>query len=647
MIIEATLRVLKSSTAGPTNSGEVVWALRERDAPLLFFDDVPEGLAVGERIVEWCDEVPDLRVLATSRARLDVPGAKVVRLAPLPTDDCLRLFENVAQHRSSDFVLDDENRPVVEELVERLERLPLAVELAAGLVSVLSPLQIVERLGGGFELLEQSSRRTERTSLQGAIEAAWSTLSPSECRVLEACAVFEGEFSLEAFEALIDELPGELSAIPIAHRLIDRSLVERTSHGESGENPRLRLLEPIRLFAENALAERGNRDRLMGRLTEYYVDGFDIWRRHKFDPPCTEYVRRVERDFENLERVYEWSLHDEPERGAHLACVLAERDNYRREFTVAVRRLERALEGASLQEMPALEAKIRMDRALNRLICGEFRGSDESIRRAIELAQSTDSRQLLCCGHLTAGLIGLVSDSGDARASLQRGRKLAEREGYEFLTIAFRYRLAKAALRLEEYKRAERHLQRALQLLEQWNAPAMTARVRRTYGTLVDRLGEHREARKHYREAISLFDESDHGRTATLAWERLAQVNVQTGNLERAAQQFRRAIQNLRREGKKFGVLGVTIEYGAILGAMGEHLEARRALYDVREQTENEDNRYLGVSTRAAAGVFLAISYGLEGRIREAVDELAPAAERSVCHSVVPLTRRANASPSS
>ncbi|MEU0879422.1 LuxR C-terminal-related transcriptional regulator [Lentzea sp. NPDC005914] len=211
-----------------------------------------------EHVLEDCAELvqrhPALRVLATSREPLNVPGEQAYRLTPLEPHEAARLFCDRALAVDSEF---DESADLLDTVCERLDRLPLALELAARLVRVLTLEEIAARLGNRFTVLTTGPRDAEahHRSLHAAIDRSYQVLTETERAALRTFSLLPGGISEELADAVMPH------GWEIAKSLNARSLLE------SGE--RLTMLESVRLFAFDALLQHDSiavRDRLLDVL---------------------------------------------------------------------------------------------------------------------------------------------------------------------------------------------------------------------------------------------------------------------------------------------------------------------------------------------------------------------------------------------
>ncbi|MFD9504957.1 ATP-binding protein [Streptomyces sp. NPDC060035] len=232
---------------------------RSRNRPFLLVLDncehvIDAAAALAETLLTRC---PRLRILATSREPLGVPGEAVRPVDPLPPHPAHRLFAERARAVRPDFGLDEETEgkaaedsQVVAEICRRLDGLPLAIELAAARLRLLTPRQIAERLDDRFRLLTSGSRTVlpRQQTLRAVVDWSWDLLSQDERTVLRQISVFAGGWDLAAAEA-VTRSPDAASLIGA---LVDKSLVVATPT-DAGEM-RYRLLETIHEYASERAA---------------------------------------------------------------------------------------------------------------------------------------------------------------------------------------------------------------------------------------------------------------------------------------------------------------------------------------------------------------------------------------------------------
>jgi non-specific serine/threonine protein kinase len=220
--------------------------------------------------------VPNVRVIATSREALGVPGEVIWRIPTLSVPDPrtsvikskeaagryegVRLFVDRAQATQPSFQLTDKNAAAVAHICHRLDGIPLAIELAAVRVKVLPVEQILARLQDRFALLTGGSRTAlpRQQTLRATVDWSYDLLSEPERKLLNRVSAFAGGFTLEAAESVCawDGLES-FDVLDLLSPLIDKSLVVPN---ESGESSRYTLLETIREYASERLKETGESD---------------------------------------------------------------------------------------------------------------------------------------------------------------------------------------------------------------------------------------------------------------------------------------------------------------------------------------------------------------------------------------------------
>ena len=246
----------------------------------------------GEHVVVACADLvgglvsrcPQLHVLATSRVPLAVEGEATFEVPPLPvpeddagsasavaTVDAARLFEVRARQVAAEFRIDDDNAAAVAEICRRLDGIPLAIELAAARVRVLAPIQIAAGLSDRFGLLTSGARGApaRQRTLEASLVWSYELLDEVQRVALARLSVFAGSFELDAAEAVMvgDGIDGG-EVLDVVAGLVERSMVQVV---EREGRARYRLLETIRVFARQRLADLDDPARVRGRHLAFYV----------------------------------------------------------------------------------------------------------------------------------------------------------------------------------------------------------------------------------------------------------------------------------------------------------------------------------------------------------------------------------------
>ncbi|GGW31271.1 BTAD domain-containing putative transcriptional regulator [Streptomyces caelestis] len=249
---------------------------------------------LAEELLERC---PGLTVLATSREPLGVPGELLRPVEPLPEPVALRLLADRGAAARPGFRIEDDPEACAE-ICRRLDGLPLAIELAAARLRMLTPRQIADRLDDRFRLLTSGSRTVlpRQQTLRAVVDWSWDLLDEDERDVLRRLSVFAGGCDLPAAEAVCGPV-----ALEALGSLVDRSLVVATPPGEAGDGEmRYRLLETVAEYAAERLDESGQRDGAERAHLTYYRELARTTDPLLRGPDQLAAIQRLEREHENL-----------------------------------------------------------------------------------------------------------------------------------------------------------------------------------------------------------------------------------------------------------------------------------------------------------------------------------------------------------
>jgi predicted ATPase/DNA-binding CsgD family transcriptional regulator len=345
-----------------------------------------------EHVVESCADVadvvlttsPSVRILATSREPLGVYGETVWSLDPLEPEEAFRLFVERARQRRPDFMPGAEVEATIVELCERVDRLPLAIELAAARVSAMSPSEILSgleselgELGGG----RRGSPAHHRT-VRAAVEWSHRLLDPTEQTALRSLAVFAGGFDPSAAKEVAPGLSSEMLT-----RLVDKSLVAVSESSRGGT--RYRLLETVRQYALEQLAEAGELEAARERHFRHFCglagevpDGWPSTRAERI-------VNELHDDYENVRAALEWAAAADPCAGVRLLAgasdlfmMLGQADGHRLATVLLERCANRDQHRAQVQITAGVLAMMLTDAEAAKRVLAEARSLGAELRQA-------------------------------------------------------------------------------------------------------------------------------------------------------------------------------------------------------------------------------------------------------------------------
>ncbi|HEX6874991.1 MAG TPA: LuxR C-terminal-related transcriptional regulator, partial [Nocardioidaceae bacterium] len=295
---------------GAAGADDVAAAVADR-AGLLVLDGCEAMLdAAVELVAVLLTRAPRLRVLATSQRQLGVTGEVVMPVGPLADDEAQALFAARAAAVLPSFRLTEDNAAAVAGLCTALEGVPLAVELAAARIPVLSPQGILERLSDRQRLLAKGARGAppRQRSLRASLEASNELCTPDEQLLWARLSVFTGGFPLEAAEVVCagDGIDGA-DVLDLVDGLLEKSVLVREDDGAS--YVRFRMLESLREYAaEHLTAEQQQAGR--DRHLEWYANLVSAATDASFGPEQAEWYRTLRREHGNLREALRHAVGD-------------------------------------------------------------------------------------------------------------------------------------------------------------------------------------------------------------------------------------------------------------------------------------------------------------------------------------------------
>ena len=250
-------------------------AMAGQGAALFIFDNCEQAVADAALAMStWLQHAPEAVFLVTTREPLNIQGEHIFPLAPLPELDGVDLFVARARAAGAPWPDNQENRTVIRQLVTKLDGLPLAIELAAARSRMMSPTQMLTRLNDRFSVLRGGRRDqpARQQTLERLIDWSWQLLTPWEQSALMQLSVFQGGFTVQAAEAVLDlsVWPEAGWVMDVVGSLLDKSLVYAT---DEGQHARFNLLVSVSDFAQKRWADTDHSgvSSVQNRHAEYFA----------------------------------------------------------------------------------------------------------------------------------------------------------------------------------------------------------------------------------------------------------------------------------------------------------------------------------------------------------------------------------------
>jgi predicted ATPase/DNA-binding SARP family transcriptional activator len=520
---------------------------------LLLLDNFEQVLDAAPLLSGLSAAAPQLALLVTSRAPLGIPEERQYPVPPLGTRESARLFVDRARVARVDFELTDQNADAVAELCQRLDGLPLALELAAARVKVLAPDAMLERLGRRLDLLQArpGSRLPERhRTMRAAIDWSVELLSDAERELFTSLAVFVGGFTLEAADAVADR--SGLDVVDALEALLDSSLlrIERMA----GDHPRFGMLESVRDYALELLDARGDADAVRRRHAVFYVPLVEEAEPALFERDQLSWVKRLDAERENLRASMTWAAESgETEVGLRIASALWVYWLWRGHGREGRERLERLLAGGSGSDSVRALAHARIaSLALHE-------GDHEAVRRHLEISlpvfrRAGDDR--LVAGYLPVlGTSAIEQGDIDGALALTReGLDVARRCGDPYKEANAYFNLGLALGWSGDLDAAERALEECVRGARRLGNVRSTGNWLRSLGTVWLARGEYEKARPYIEESLAVARSVGDPRSVAHCLTHLALLAMDRNEHEAARELVAESIALARKIGERWGI---------------------------------------------------------------------------------------------
>jgi predicted ATPase/transcriptional regulator with XRE-family HTH domain len=590
----------------------VAWVdLAPLDEPGLVAHAVAAALGMGEN---GESPLPELlaRAVADRHLLLVVDNCEhLLPAMPLLGTLLVRLFIERAAAVRPGFALTTDNAAAVAAICQRLEGLPLALELAAAWVKVLSPQALLMRLAQRLPLLTGGTRDTpaRQQTMLDAIRWSYDLLSDAEQRLFRCLAIFAGSFTLEAAESVSDERRqgGEMTSdtLGLILALLDQSLLRLAESSVGDNEARFVMLETVREFATDRLADAGETAAVRHAHMEFYLAFAERADAELIGPAQGAWLERLEAEHNNLRAALASALTDGE---THLSG--GESSPWQEGIPLPAGRGsgEGQREGGrGLEE--ERETALRLAAALGRFwrMRGHPQEGSTWLDRA--LAQSDESPTAARAKALEgAGRLAHDQDDPDRAGELYEAalviwRALGDRRGQARLLDD----LGNIAHDRGDFARAVSLHEQALALAREAGDRRGAARAFNNLGMVALYQSQDERAGQLYQEALALLRELGDDYGINIVLNNLGIVAIRRGELDEAAALYDECLSGCRRLGDQRGVGGALANLGEVRQRQGDLVQAE-ALYEEARQIllDLGDNRAAAAAFHGLAGVALA-----------------------------------------
>ncbi len=558
---------------------------------LLVLDNFEQVLPAAPLVTSLLTECPTLTLMVTSRATLRVYGERDVVVPPLALPDrapdslgrpaverigdaeAVRLFVARATAAQHDFTLTPANAVAVGTICERLDGLPLAIELAAARSKLLPPASLLERLDHRLSLLTEGAvgQPARLQSLREAIAWSHDLLSPEEQALFRRLAVFAGGFTLEAAEAVgygEEESPHASTPLALVAVLLDRSLLRRS---DDGEEPRFGMLETIREFALEQLAAAGEEAALRRRHAAFYLALAERSEPALYGPDQAAGFAALTRDHANLRAALTWLLETgDAATGLRLAVALGRFWHVGGYLGERQRWLTDSLAwcGDAPAALRAKALRLLGDGALD---TGDLAAARTFYQRSLNLAREADDAPDV--GEALMGLGGVAQEQGDlAAAEAYFADSLALREGAgdRWGAAVARFNLANVLAERGDSPAARSLIEGGLAICREIGYPQGIGRALHELGKMDERQGDFAAAARRYEESLARWRPVGYRSGTAEATGSLGWLALGRGDHGAAAAHFAESLALWREMESTPGIAASLEGHAAVAAARGQ-----------------------------------------------------------------------------
>ena len=564
-----------------------------------------------ERLLAGC---PSLQVLATSREALGVLGEAAyavpsmslperlggeaqLDLAAVASYESVRLFVERATTTLPSFRLDQTTAAPVVEICRRLDGIPLALELAAARVNVLSATEIAEGLGDRFRLLT-GGRRTavpRQQTLLALIDWSWDLLAQTDQQLVRRLSVFAGGWTLDAAAAVVGD-QSDAAAGPTAAarldtldglgRLVDRSLVVAV-HGEA---TRYGMLETIRQYANDKLVAASEAADLRARHVARYRGLALDAAGGLLGPDMLLWLGRIEAELDNLRAALDWAFETDPQTALEMSVALVSYWRSRSLGSEGVDRMRQAVElarrwRAAPSEVPdatraVLEARAMVG-AFSMVGSAGWGMAGAIAQETLDVSRESGDPAAIADALVVAIQIEVMTRGGrntdELRAAGREALALATEADDPARQSTIQTALAMIEAR-EDPAAAEGWLEQAMAAARRTGNPAMIAGSLQMRGRVASRAGRHAEAVEWFARARADYDAIGDARFAASAASERAHSLRRAGEIAEADAEYRRTIRVWHQTGNRGAVANQLESLALTATAIGDGVRAARLL---------------------------------------------------------------------
>ncbi len=555
-----------------------------------------------EHLVDACAKLadqflhasPNMKIIASSREPLGIGGETIYHVpslslpelasntrAALVHYEAVQLFVERARAANPKFGLTDGNAAAIAQVCCRLDGIPLALELAAARITLFAPEQIASRLDDRFKLLTGGSRTAlpRQQTLRATIDWSYGILSEPERNLLRRLSVFAGGWTFDAVEVI----GPDLDILALLTQLVNKSLVIVE---DEGARTRYRLLETIRQYGRDKLAEAGDTEALRNLHLAYFVGFAEAGGQKMYSSEVLEWLPRLDAEYDNFRIALEWALDHDAEAALRLVGTLSA-FWFRRGQTVeginwaseALTRAERLPppEGEAARRRMIMHAKAWQGLASLAYLNNNSIALQAS-KECIALARRLGDQRMLSLNLSIAGAAQiLLGDNSGALDSLRESLQIAKVDAEKYdLGIALGMLAQYSSSVKHDFEAARRYEEEGLDLLEgyEFSWAAIQAFFAAARGAM--QRGDYAAARARFMKSLPMFQKIGDEHRVNMIYSELAHIERHEGHYQQAAAAYRKTILGWQKLGHRAAIAHQLESFAFVARALGQAPRAAR-----------------------------------------------------------------------
>jgi predicted ATPase/class 3 adenylate cyclase len=569
---------------------------------LLFLDSVEQVSGAEVFISDLLQACPRLKLLVTSRGALQLSQEYVYQILPLALPEVRRtltpeallaygavaLFVQQAQIAKPAFTLNRSNTSTIMKICKRLDGLPLAIELAAARIKILSLQTMLKRLDHQLQLLAGSEKQQthHQQTLRGTIAWSYNLLSVDEKALLSQLAIFRSGCTFEAIEAICTAVAViDTDLLDLLRSLLDKSLL-RQQEGESGE-PRFRIMYIIREYALEQLRKHDETDELKQRHADYYLTLVE-----QVAPTLTGVEQKsalamLEEEQENVQGALSWFLEEGALTGAFRMVDALWRFWWMHgHINEGLRWLDMLLSADQVDAVaPMLHSRVLVIASRLASSQNDYEQAALFAEQALVLSEAAGDKRSLSSVYTTLAEVSFhkgayVQATELLEKSLVIQRALGERRD----TASLLNNLGNVALQQGDLARATSLQEESLQLFRSVKDQWAIATVLNSLGEVERRKGNHKQAAILYKEALKLCRSLEYTEGSAAALVSLGDIARYQGDHEHASTLYKESLSLFREMKSRVGIT-ICLQGLAEVAYIQEQLELATRLFAQAEVT--------------------------------------------------------------